>query len=343
MLLNLANHLSQGTRLEPGFYWKKGNKVFNSGPFALKHHHLDSLPLIDRSLTQWQLYSQNNSNFKYIPGAYIMSGRDCWWGKCTFCSWTTLYPGAQFRSFSPNHAFEEIKNLVDNYQVKEIFDDSGTLPIGDWLSKFSSLIDKSGLNQLVRLGANMRFSGPTEIDFANMSKANIKFLLYGLESANQVTLNKINKNLNFSQIEKTLRLAKKYHIDNHLTVMIGYPWETETDAQKTINLAKHYFHLGLADSIQATIIIPYPGTPLFTQAKKENWLKTTNWDKYDMSQSVLKSPIDSNKQKFLVKSIYKGIITPKFIIRKLLSIRSPADVKFLSKYAIKYLKKLNDF
>ena len=343
MLLNLANHLTKGERLEPGFWYRQKGKIVNSGPFALKHHNLDSLPIIDRQLTNWQLYAYNNSNYKYTPGSYIMSGRDCWWGKCTFCSWTTLFPGSQFRSFSPQFAIKEIANLVNNYGVREIFDDSGTLPIGDWLSNFASLMDKTGLNKKVRLGANMRFAGPTESDFKNMQKANIQFLLYGLESANQDTLDKINKNLKVNQIETSLKLAKKYHIDNHLTAMIGYPWETKTDAQKTIELAKYFFKQGLADSIQATIIMPYPGTPPFSQAQKNNWLTTTNWNKYDMSQSILKSPLNSTTQKELVKSIYKGIITPRFILNKITSIKSIDDIKFLSKYTFKYFKKLKDF
>lgn len=259
------------------------------------------------------------------------------------CSWTTLFPGSQFRSFSPQFAVKEIANLVNNFAVKEIFDDSGTLPIGDWLANFASLMDKTGLNKKVRLGANMRFSGPLEADFKNMHKANIQFLLYGLESANQNTLDKINKNLKLNQIETTLKLAKKYHIDNHLTAMIGYPWETKKDAQNTINLAKYFFKKGIADSIQATIIMPYPGTPLFSQAKKNNWLTTTDWNKYDMSQTILKSSINSIDQKELVKSIYKGIITPKFILNKITSIKSMNDIKFLAKYAFKYFQKLKDF
>ena len=189
----------------------------------------------------------------------------------------------------------------------------------------------------------MRFSGPTQADFANMQKANIKFLLYGLESANQLTLNKINKNLKLDQIEITLKLAKKYNIDNHLTVMIGYPWESLKDAQNTIDLAKHFFKAGLTDSIQATMLIPYPGTPLFNQAKKQGWLKTKNWDKYDMSQSVLKSPLSTKQQKHFVQSVYRGIFTPKFVINKITTIRSIDDIKYIGKYAIKYLKKLKDF
>jgi radical SAM superfamily enzyme YgiQ (UPF0313 family) len=51
-----------------------------------KDNDLNSLPIIDRELTQWQLYAYNNTNYKYKPGSYIMSGRDCWWGRCTFCS-----------------------------------------------------------------------------------------------------------------------------------------------------------------------------------------------------------------------------------------------------------------
>ena len=125
--------------------------------------------------------------------------------------------------------------------------------------------------------------------------------------------------------------------------MIGYPWETKKDAQNTIDLAKYFFKKGLADSIQATIIIPYPGTPLFSQAKKNKWLKTTDWSKYDMSQSVLKSKINSTTQKQLVKSIFKGIITPRFILNKIISIKSFDDIKFLTKYAFKYIKKLKDF
>ncbi|NLF99987.1 MAG: B12-binding domain-containing radical SAM protein, partial [Lentisphaerae bacterium] len=76
---------------EPGIYWREGGSVRNSGPFRLDHD-LKCVPWIDRDLTQWRLYAEKNGNFRRTPGTYIMSGRDCWHGKCTFCSWTTLYP-----------------------------------------------------------------------------------------------------------------------------------------------------------------------------------------------------------------------------------------------------------
>lgn len=358
MLLNLVEHLNKNTPLEPGFYFRKnilpssrekapslsrGSGFLNTGIFGLKHHNLDQLPIIDRDLTKWHLYAYHNTNYKYKPGAYIMSGRDCWWGKCTFCSWTTLYPGKNFRSFSVDHTIKEIENLVNNYKVKEIFDDSGTLPTGIWLEKLCHELISRGLNKKIRFGCNMRFGALTLDQYLLMRKAGFRFILYGFESANQKSLDKINKNNKVSNVKKTLDWAKKAGIEPHITVMIGYPWETKIDAHKSLEMAKSFFKKGLADSLQATIVIPYPGTPLFVDCEKNNLLLTKDWDKYDMRQAVMKSPISSEEQLVLVQNIFKGILTPKFIIRKITSIRSIQDIKHLINYSIKYIEKLKDF
>ncbi|MGI5841375.1 MAG: B12-binding domain-containing radical SAM protein [Patescibacteria group bacterium] len=343
MLLNLANHISKKEKLEPGFWYKNHHRIVNSGKFALRHHCLDDLPLIDRELTKWHLYAYNNSNYKYKPGAYIMSSRDCWWGKCTFCSWTTLYPGSQYRAFSPDYVIKEIENLVDNFGVKEIFDDAGTFPVGPWLEEFCHKIIDKGLNKKVTISCNMRFGALNKKHYELLAKANFRFILYGLESANQETLNQINKNLKKENIVKSLKIAKSVGLQPHVTVMIGYPWETLKQAQNTLNLARTLFREGLADSLQATIVIPYPGTPLFDYCQKNNLLLTQNWDDFDMQNPVMKSPIPPSIQKQLVRDIFKGILSPQFIIRKITSIKSLDDIRFLSTYAVKYFKKLKDF
>ena len=348
MMINLVKHLVHHTKLEPGFYYRskvpklQNTKVLNSGKFNLKHHHLDTLPIIDRQLTKWQLYGQNNTNFKYKPGAYIMSGRDCWWGRCTFCSWTTTHPAGTFRTFSVDHTIKEIENLV-SLGVREIFDDSGTLPVGSWLTELChQLIDKK-LNQKIVLGCNMRFGALNQDQYHLMKQAGFRFVLYGLESSNQKTLDRIHKNTKVADAKKTLIMAKKAGLEPHLTIMIGYPWETKSDAFKTLNQARQLFKDGLADSLQATIIIPYPGTPLFQQCLDNNWLLTDNWDNFDMRQPVMKSPFTDEEIKKIIRELFYGVLTPKFLLKKVTSIRNFDDIKFLSTYAIKYLKKLHDF
>ncbi len=315
------------------------NKIYK----LQKPINLNILPIIDRKLTQWQLYAYNNTNYKYKPGSYIMSGRDCWWGRCTFCSWTTLFPGKNFHSFSVDHTIKEIENLVYNFGVKEVFDDSGTLPIGKWLNDLCNELIRRRLNKKVVLGCNMRFGALSQKEYSLMKQAGFRFILYGLESANQKTLDFVNKNEKTSYALDTLKMVKSVGLEPHVTVMIGYPHESLKQATKTLNLARYIFQNNLADSLQATIMIPYPGTPLYNYCQKNNLLLTKNWDDYDMRQSIIKSPIPPQKQQELVQNLFKGVITPKFIIKKIISIRSIADIQHLLNYAFKYIKKLKDF
>lgn len=313
-------------------------KIVKKKPYP----NLKQLPPIDRQLTRWQLYSHRNSNFKYTPGAYTMFSRDCWWGKCTFCSWATLYPGNSYRCTSVASAINEVEHLID-LGVKEIFDDSGTFPVGEWLEEFCRKIIIKKLNNRIRISCNMRFGVLNQKQYCLMARAGFRMLLYGFESANQKTLDLINKNNKTENAPKDLQMAKGAGLSPHLTAMIGYPWETVVDANLTLKTARDFFRHGLADSLQATIVIPYPGTPLFKYCQENNLLLTTDWGKYDMSQPVIRSPLSPEKQKELINGLFRGIITPRFILNQLISIRSLTDLKHLFKYSLKYFQKLHDF
>ena len=84
LLLNLVEHVSKNIKLEKGIYYRFKKGIKNTGKFEL-NQDLDSLPFIDRELCKWKLY-QKEFNIPVRPFMYIMSGRDCWYGKCKFCS-----------------------------------------------------------------------------------------------------------------------------------------------------------------------------------------------------------------------------------------------------------------
>ncbi len=341
-LLSLCNHLSSGSELDAGIWYRENESIKNTGPFELSHS-LDDLPAIDRDFTNWQLYSEKNGNFRQTPGTYIMSARDCWWGRCTFCSWTTLYPGDQWRSRSPEKVLDEIGVLIDKYKVKEIMDDSGTFPTGDWLHEFCNGMIERGYNKRVTLNCNMRFGILKQEDWSLMARAGFRFILFGLESANQATLDKIDKNLKVERIIEGVRMAKQAGLHPHITVMVGYPWETKEDACRTIDLAKSLFKKGWVDTLQATIVVPYPGTPLFKQCKADGLLLTENWDEYDMRAGVMKTGLNDDEIKQLTQGLYRSFITPSFFLRKLLTIRSLDDVKFYLKAGRSVIGHLTDF
>ncbi|MBU1200734.1 B12-binding domain-containing radical SAM protein [Patescibacteria group bacterium] len=344
LMLSIANHLAKKTKLCAGIYYRQGKKILNTGKFKL-NNNLDKLPFIDRDLTRWKLYAYKNSNYIKTPGTYTMFGRDCWWGKCTFCSWTTLFPGKNFRVMSVKRALDEIGHILDNYPVVEIMDDSGTFPVGEWLRDFCKGIIKRGYHKKIQIDCNMRFNtGLTQEDYHLMRKAGFRFLLYGLESANQETLNRLNKNLKVAQITQYAKIAKQAGLWPHATAMVGYPWETKEQAQNTINLAKDLFKKGYIDTLQATVVIPYPGTPLFKQCQKNNWLKTTDWNQYDMRMPIMKTTMSDNQINALVRDIYNSIWTPQFVLRKLKEgLTDWNKFKYYVRLALKFFSKKLDF
>ena len=342
LLLNLANHINHGEKLEPGIYYREGKEIKSTGHFLL-NHDLDDLPFIDRDLTKWHLYAYKNGNYKKTPGTYTYAARDCWWGKCTFCSWTTIYPGKDYRKHSAKRMLDEVGMLIEKYHVREIMDDSGSFPIGPWLKEFCEGMIERGYNKKVTIDCNMRLKSLNQDEYNLMGQAGFRFILYGLESANQATLDRIQKNLKVEEIEKGVMMAKKGGLEPHITTMMGYPWESKEDAKRTIELSRKLFDKGYVDTLRATIVIPYPGTPLFKECQENGWLNTEDWDEFDQRMAIMKSPLTEEDIKELTQELYKSFMTPKFIFRKIVGVRSWDDVKFLFRAGGKVIGHLTDF
>lgn len=176
-----------------------------------------------------------------------------------------------------------------------------------------------------------------------LSKAGFRMLLFGLESANQKTLDKINKNLKVEQIIDSCKKAKEAKLEPHLTIMLGYPWESREDAFRTFELAKYLFEKGYADTLQATIVIPYPGTPLFEECREKGLLTTEDWNEYDMRKLVMKTPLREEDVKEITQGMYKLFFNPKYAIKKIATIRSFDDLGFAFKGMRKVFGHIKDF
>jgi radical SAM superfamily enzyme YgiQ (UPF0313 family) len=203
------------------------------------------LPIADRILTnaknkKWQ----KNGNFKYIPGTYMQVADGCWHGKCTFCV-ENVSPYV-VRSF-----VDCIKEISDceKQGYKEIFDDSGTFPTGAWLAEF--LKWKITFTPKVVMGCNMRIGA--DVNFEQMKRANFRMVLFGIESANQTTLNRINKGVNANDIIPTIKRAANAGLEPHIAIMCGFPWENEAQEHKTIELVHYLLRKGYAKTAQASV------------------------------------------------------------------------------------------
>lgn len=168
-----------------------------------------------------------------------------------------------------------------------------------------------------------------------MKKAGFRLILFGIESANQETLDRINKNMRVEDIEPSLRMCKSAGLEPHATFMIGWPWEDKKMAENTVHLAKKLFRNNLIDSLQATIAIPYPGTPLYKYCRENSLLLTENYDDFDQQEPVMKTEMGNAEIKSLIKEIFQASLSAKFVLRKIASIRSWDDVRYLLRAAKK--------
>ena len=347
LLLNLVGYLAGDTQtLEPGIWYRENRQIKSTGKFQLDHD-LDSLPFVNRDLTKWWLYSEKTGNFKATPGTYTMVGRDCWWrknGGCSFCSWPTLYP--LYRVRKPELLVDEIGMLIEKYRIKEIFDDTGTFPVGQWLKKFCRMMIERGYNEEVCFSCNMRFKALTLGDYRLMKKAGFRMLLFGLESASQKTLNLLNKGLTVKDIVDGCIMAREACLEPHITIMVGYPWETKDDALSTLRLARVLMSKGWAVTLQSTIVTPYPGTKLYNEALENDWFRVDpkDYDRFDMTETVLKTPdMEPEEVMRICDEIYKVFLSPKYVFRNLLRVRSLREMRYSVRGLVKVLGHIKDF
>lgn len=340
----LADALSRNGDMPSGIYYREDGAVKNSGHFT-HGGDLNSLPFIDRKLTKAHLYFEKWK--KREPFRYTMAGRDCQWGKCSFCSWTTLFPS--FRRRTVNNVLDEIEMLVEHHGAREIFDDTGNFPAGAWLREFCLGMIERGLHREILFSCNMRFDflvkQPELLDL--MKRAGFRKMKSGLESASQSTLNRINKNIKVENIIEGCRLATRAGLNIQLTVMVGYPWETRDDAVKTLDLARDLMARGDAEMLQSTVVVPYPGTPLFREAVDRGWIRfkpVDSWERYDMTEPVLSTPdMEPEEIMKMCSDIYKSFITPRFIMRQIMNIRNMEDINYVMRGGRAVLGHIFDF
>ena len=338
----LVRHLEDGSPLPGGIVARNDDGTWtDTGPYKALGD-LNELPFMDRHLTNAHLYFEKWK--KRLPFLWTMAGRDCPYGKCTFCSWTVTYP--RFRTVKPERLADEMEFLIREHGAREIFDDTGALPGGHWLNRLChEMIDRK-INEKVIFDCNFRFDYFTPKNVQLMKKAGFRKLILGIESASERTLDILDKSLTREQIIEGCKMATAAGLQPHLTLMVGYPWETREDALETLRLARYLMHNGLAHHLQATVVIPYPGTPLFDLCQRNGWIRFAPdaYDRYDMTEPVAElTDMDEEEVVQMAGRFYKLFLHPRFLANQLRHLDSVEDLDYMWRGARAILGHIKDF
>jgi radical SAM superfamily enzyme YgiQ (UPF0313 family) len=125
-----------------------------------------------------------------------------------------------------------------------------------------------------------------------MKSAGLWAVKYGVESCSQSLIKNCQKNLDLEKATRMIKLTKDLGIKVHLTFCFGFSGETKETIQETID-----YSLSLGpDSVQFSILIPFPGTRLFGELDRQGKILTRDWSKYDGHYNCVFKPDNLNPE-----------------------------------------------
>ena len=310
-----------------GIYYKENGGVLRT-PRRGRIECLDDLPFLAVDLYESQFYQSAKALSRATPNFQYESSRGCR-GVCIFCN--KNISGTQFRMKSPERVVSEIEYIL-KYGYKEIrfVDDQFNADI-DRAIKICELIIKKNLKFPWSLASGIRVDTVNEEFFKVAQRAGCYQMGIGFEAGDQAALDSINKGVTIEQSLNCMRLLRKSGIEAIGFFIFGLPEDTVETMEKTIKFALKL----MPDYAKATILIPFPGTTLFSQYEKKGLIKTRECDKYTfhLVKEIYKHPTLDFQilQQYYDRFNKKFYLSPDFLYRKLLgSIRNFSVVENLT-------------
>jgi radical SAM superfamily enzyme YgiQ (UPF0313 family) len=259
-----------------------GLSFFDAGSGTTHHNgrrevigDLDALPWPHRDQLPMCNYHDHPGG---IPGPSLQmwASRGCPF-RCIFCVWPQImYEGNHYNTRNPADVADEVEYCVKKWGFKSFYFDDDTFNIGKRrLLKLAEEIGKRNLG--VPWAAMSRADTCDKETLRELKKSGMMAVKYGVESASQELVDNSDKSLDLGKVEAMVRYTQELGIKIHLTFSFGLPGETHETAMKTIRWSQRLN----PDSIQYSIMTPFPGSKFYKELEDKGHLMSKDWSKFD--------------------------------------------------------------
>jgi hypothetical protein len=195
------------------------------------------MPIPDFSDYNWSLYGNGDISKVEIP---ITASKGCV-RSCSFCDVAKFWPRYRFRS--GELVANEIIEIYQKYNITTfIFTDS---LINGGMKPFRQM------NEVLadRIPTSVKYSGQficrdsksmLPRDFELMRLGGCKSVNIGIESGSESVRNHMRKGFSDKDLHYTAENLIEQKINQVWNIMVGYPTESDSDWNKTLELIKHY-------------------------------------------------------------------------------------------------------
>jgi len=160
--------------------------------------------------------------------------------------------------------------LHDKYRVRHIgIQDDNFNPQKKRTIEICKGIIERGLELTIRADSGGYAGNIDEETLHWLKKAGFKELYFGVESGNQIVLEKvINKKLDLRKVKSIVQISKTIGISPGGYFMVGVPGETKKTMGDTVRFAA----TSGFDRVRLYICQPFPESRMYEDCKKNGWL-----------------------------------------------------------------------
>jgi radical SAM superfamily enzyme YgiQ (UPF0313 family) len=281
----------------PSLVYRDGDQIITTPPAAALHD-LSGIPLPDLNLIRG---FGGSGKRMIIP---IETSRGCPYN-CEFCSVSRLF-GRRMRFRPIEQVIEELRGAQDNARLVFFVDDNFAANKGRTKNLLQAMLDAK---LKLTWSAQVRSDAAEDAELLGLMKRSGCAAVYiGIESINDVTLERVHKSQKVEDVSKSIKRFHKYGIRVHGMFIIGFDEDNKASVRDTWRYAKRT-HL---NSVQFLILTPAPGTPFFDQMLSDGRILTEDWSLYDAHHVVFQPkrllPFDLQKLQIKAHEKFYGFL-----------------------------------
>ncbi len=281
----------------PSLCWMEDG-AFRANPLGPVVEDLAALPLPAFDLLPLRRYAPFGN--LWPRSATIQRGRGCV-DTCSFCSWIAMenrhaldeqgrvVDTPWYRTKSVERVLEEVGILYERYGVRYLFWVDATWNVDDnWLDAFCEGVLQRGWKlgwwAFTRYDALPRQHRKGTL--RRMVRAGLRHVLVGVERDDRGALGWLNKHRYSGE-----KAIEAFHIlrDHHPEVFRQATYITgiRSDDAESIRSLLDHAHACDLDFAAFHPCTPFPGTPLYREAREKGWLEEHDFRNYDMFYPVM--------------------------------------------------------
>jgi anaerobic magnesium-protoporphyrin IX monomethyl ester cyclase len=220
---------------------------------------------------------------KNNPYALIEGARGCNYN-CTFCTQWRHWQGC-WRTKSAKRIANEMAYCSSEFGSKFIWLTDDNFGSGKRAEEIAEEIITHKLPEDVSWFVQARCDDiirNKEI-LPRLRRSGLNWVLLGVENSNPQTLEGFKKGITPADAKEAVRLLKENGIFAHAMLIIG----TRKDTTQSIVRLREFANDLDPDFVMFGILTPFPGTEVYAEAKRNNWIIDHNWSHYDMIHAIM--------------------------------------------------------